>query len=91
MTIGEGTALIGLFITVLGFFVRYGIVLPMKNIIQPLEISITGLREEVANTKEFQKDTQAILQNHDIRISLQEQAADMISKRVDIVEDRRGK
>ena len=82
MTIGEAVALIGLFISIMGIFIRYGIVIPMRNIMQPLEISINDLREEISDNKKFQKDTQLVLQNHDVRISLQEQNSKNLDRRI---------
>ena len=83
MTIGEAVALIGLFISIMGIFIRYGIVIPMKNIMQPLELSINDLREEISDNKKFQKDTQSVLQNHDVRISLQEQNSKNLDRRIE--------
>ena len=90
MTIAEMVSVTGLFITLLGIFIRYGVILPMKNVIQPLEISITQLRDEIADNKKFQSTVGETLQEHNVRISLQERDSSKIDKRVGKLEDRIG-
>ena len=90
MTIAEMVSVTGLFITLLGIFIRYGVILPMKNVIQPLEISITQLRDEIANNKKVQDTVGETLQEHNVRISLQERDTSKIDKRVGKLEDRIG-
>lgn len=88
MTTNEIVAVAGLFLTLVGIFVRYGIVLPMQNAIQPLEGSIVTLTESLQEAQQERKDLGATIQRHDIRITIQEQDAKNINRKLDRIEEK---
>lgn len=88
MSIGEITAVIAVLITITGIFVRYGIIIPMKNIIQPLEFSITDLTNSLKESQQDRKDIHAQLKLHDTRLTIQEQQTQAASRQLDRIEKK---
>ena len=88
MTVGEIVAVTGLIASFIGVFIRYGIVLPMKNVIQPLEISIKELNESLMESREDRKQIHATLKIHDTRLTIQEQKTEYRGAQLERIEQK---
>ncbi|EAH4304660.1 hypothetical protein FDQ02_14125 [Listeria monocytogenes] len=70
MSVGELIALVTLIAGIVGFVIRWALIAPLRNLIDSLDITLNGLREEMSESKKDRISLREKQNDHDKEIAL---------------------